>query len=73
MAESGYTRGDKTDLVAYRADILDTYEKFKPVPEPAVSNIDLNASIGLNGVLGGVSVSGVEVNTPSRVEMFYQG
>ena len=70
--ETGDVNNNKADLVAYRADISNTYEKFKPAPEPEVRNTDLNASIGLKGMLGGISMSGVEVNTPSRVEMLYQ-
>ena len=66
-AKIGYTRGDKTDLVAYRADI----SKINQLPEP-VCDIDLNAPTPLEGLLGGVSVSGVEIYKPSRVEMFYQ-
>ena len=71
IAETGYIKDGEADLFAYRSDISATGEKFKKLPEP-VCGIDPNASTGLQGMLGGVSVSGIEINTQSRVEMFYQ-
>jgi hypothetical protein len=66
LAKTSDIRDDKVDLVAYRADI----RSVKQLPEP-VCAIGLNVSTELEGMLGGV-VAGVEVYTPSRVEMFYQ-
>ena len=65
-AETGYTRDNKADLLAYRSDI----SKINQLSEP-VCDIDLNASTPLEGLLGGV-VPGIEINTQSRIEMFYQ-
>jgi hypothetical protein len=70
-ADGGSIKIDKSELAACRSDIAGMAQKFEPLPGQVVF-VDQDISMELKGRVGGVSVSGIEVNTQSRVEMFYQ-